>query len=246
VCVDQRAAAAGTRLESSVRAKCNDSENVGNGWIVSLSVSSGIPRADRKRRLLQPFPCLRPEPVGAGQYIAVGAEVTIASSRQERIDAAHAILDVPFWGAAAAIKHATPRIRPGGSIGLTTGTVGQRPVPGAALAAAGAGATEGLVRGLAVELAPIRVNTVRAGAVRTPLWDGVPDAQRDALFARLAQRTLTKTIGEPKQIAAAQIYLMQNQYGRSQVVQLGGDAAIAFVGCTCRAAAFGTIEAPKE
>ena len=67
---------------------------------------------------------------------------------------AHAILDVRFWGAVAVIKHAAPRIRPGGSIGLTTGTVGQRPVPGAALAAAGAGATEGLVRGLAVELAP--------------------------------------------------------------------------------------------
>ena len=76
---------------------------------------------------------------------------------------ARAILDVRFWGAVAVIKYAAPRIRPGGSIGLTTGTIGQRPVPGAALAAAGAGAAEGLVRGLAVELAPVRVNAVRAG-----------------------------------------------------------------------------------
>lgn len=60
----------------------------------------------------------------------------------------HAILDVRFWGAVAVIKQAPSRIRPGGSIGLTTGTVGQRPVPGAALAAAGAGAADGLVRGL--------------------------------------------------------------------------------------------------
>ncbi len=81
---------------------------------------------------------------------------------------ARAILDVRFWGAVAVIKHAAPRIRPGGSIGLTTGTVGQRPVPGAALAAAGAGAAEGLARGLAVELAPVRVNARwRGGAERT-------------------------------------------------------------------------------
>ena len=206
-----------------------------------------------------------------------GAEVTIASSRRERIDAAlselpdgcvgaaldvrdetqvagvfervgefdhlvftagdaftprpladlglsdaHASLEVRFWGAVTVIKHAAPRIRPGGSIGLTTGTVGQRPIPGAALAAAGAGATEGLVRGLAVELAPVRVNAVRAGAFRTPLWDGVPEAQREALFARLAQGTLTKTVGEPEQIAAAHIYLMQNQYVTGTVHTVDG------------------------
>ena len=206
-----------------------------------------------------------------------GAEVTIASSRQDRVDAAlhdlpdgctgaaldvrdeeqvvaffdrvgeldhlvftagdgftprplaalglrdaRAVLDVRFWGAVAVIKHAAPRIRPGGSVGLTTGTVGQRPVPGAALAAAGAGATEGLVRGLAVELAPIRVNAVRSGAVRTPMWDGIPEAQREVLFSRLAQGTLTGTVGEPDQIAAAHLYLMQNGYVTGTVQTVDG------------------------
>ncbi len=140
---------------------------------------------------------------------------------------AHAIFNVRFWGAVAVIKHAAARIRPGGSIGLTTGTVGQRPVPGAALAAAGAGAAEGLVRGLAVELAPVRVNAVRAGAFRTPLWDGVTEAQREALFARLAQRTLTGTIGEPQQIAAAHLYLMQNQYVTGTVQTVDGGLLLA-------------------
>lgn len=211
-----------------------------------------------------------------------GAEVTIASSRQERVDAAlgelpdgcagtaldvrdeaqvaalfervgeldhvaftagdtftprpladldlddaRAILDVRFWGAVTVIKHAAARIRPGGSIGLTTGTVGQRPVPGAALAAAGAGALEGLVRGLAVELAPVRVNAVRAGAVRTPLWDGVPEEQRETLFSRLAQNTLTRTVGEPEQIATAHLYLMQNEYVTGTVNTVDGGLLLA-------------------
>ncbi len=140
---------------------------------------------------------------------------------------ARAVLDVRFWGAVAVIKYAALRIRPGGSIALTTGTIGQRPRPGAALAAAGAGATEGLVRGLAVELAPVRVNAVRAGAFRTPLWDGIPDSQREVLFAHLAQGTLTGTVGEPDQIAAAHLYLMQNSYVTGTVQTVDGGLLLA-------------------
>jgi NAD(P)-dependent dehydrogenase (short-subunit alcohol dehydrogenase family) len=140
---------------------------------------------------------------------------------------AHAVLEVRFWGAVGVIRSAAPRIRTGGSIALTTGTVGQRPVPGAALAAAGAGAAEGLVRGLAVELSPVRVNAVRAGAIRTPLWDGVPEAQREALFARMSQRTLLGTIGEPEQIARAHLYLMQNGYVTGTVLTVDGGLLLA-------------------
>src|SRR5438876_977061 len=95
----------------------------------------------------------------------------------------------------------------GGSSGMGLATA-----RAAALAGAGAGAAEGLVRGLAVELAPVRVNAVRAGAVRTPMWHAIPPPQREAIFARMAQGTLTGTIGEPEQIAAAHMYLMHNEY----------------------------------
>ncbi len=140
---------------------------------------------------------------------------------------ARAVLDVRFWGAVEVIRSAAPRIRMGGSIALTTGTVGQRPVPGAALAAAGAGAAEGLVRGLAAELAPVRVNAVRAGAIRTPLWDAVPEPQREAVFARLAQRTLLGTMGEPEEIALAYLYLMQNRYVTGTVLTIDGGLLLA-------------------
>ena len=89
-----------------------------------------------------------------------------------------------------------------GSIALTTGTVGQRPVPGAALAAAGAGAAEGLVRGLAAELAPVACQRGRAGAIRTPMWDGIPEPQREALFARLAQGTCLERSANRSRLAA--------------------------------------------
>jgi NAD(P)-dependent dehydrogenase (short-subunit alcohol dehydrogenase family) len=140
---------------------------------------------------------------------------------------AHAVLEVRFWGAVGVIRSAAPRIRTGGSIALTTGTIGQRPVRGLALASAGVGAAEGLVRGLAAELAPVRVNAVRAGAIRTPLWDGVPDLQREGVFARLAQRTLLGTIGEPEEIALAHLYLMQNHYVTGTVLTVDGGLLLA-------------------
>ena len=109
-----------------------------------------------------------------------------------------------------------------GSIVLTSGTIGVRPTPGAALAASGAGAIEGLTRGLAVELAPIRVNAVRPGVIRTPMWDRIPEPQRETLFTTLAERTLTKTIGEADQIAATHLFLMENRFVTGTVLTVDG------------------------
>ncbi|MFP3464265.1 SDR family oxidoreductase [Leifsonia sp. SIMBA_070] len=155
-----------------------------------------------------------------------GDEFTPRPLAELDLQDARAVLDVRFWGAVTVVKHALGRLRPTGSISLTTGTVGQRPRPGAALAAAGAGAAEGLVRGLAVELAPVRVNAVRAGAVKTPMWDGIPASQRDAMFAQLAQATLVGAVGEPEQIAMAHLYLMQNDFVTGTILDVNGGALL--------------------
>jgi NAD(P)-dependent dehydrogenase (short-subunit alcohol dehydrogenase family) len=155
-----------------------------------------------------------------------GDSVTPRPLTQVTMEEARQLLEVRFWGTVAAVKHAAPRIRPGGSIVLTSGTIGVRPSPGTALAAGSVAATEGLTRGLAVELAPVRVNAVRAGAIRTPLWDPVPAERRPALFAALAERTLTKTLGEPDQIAAAHLYLMGNSFVTGTVLTVDGGAVL--------------------
>ena len=60
-----------------------------------------------------------------------------------------------------------PRLRPGGSIVLTSGTIGVRPTPGAALAASSAGAIEGLTRGLGALGLPGALGRLGHGARRT-------------------------------------------------------------------------------
>lgn len=142
------------------------------------------------------------------------------------LDEARRQFDVRFWGAVAVAKHSAPRIRPGGSITLTSGTVAVRPVPGAALASAGACATEGLARGLAFDLAPIRVNAVRCGAVRTPLWNAIPEPQRETVLETFAQRALTKTVGTAEQVAATHLYLMDNQFVTGTVLTVDGGSVL--------------------
>jgi NAD(P)-dependent dehydrogenase (short-subunit alcohol dehydrogenase family) len=155
-----------------------------------------------------------------------GNTVTPRALTAVTLEEARQLSEVRFWGAVTAVKHAAPRIRPGGSIVLTSGTIGVRPSRGTALAASSAAAIEGLARGLAVELAPVRVNAVRPGAIRTPLWDAVPPERRTALFAALAERTLTKTVGEADQIAAAHLYLMGNQFVTGTVLTVDGGALL--------------------
>jgi NAD(P)-dependent dehydrogenase (short-subunit alcohol dehydrogenase family) len=49
---------------------------------------------------------------------------------------------------------------------------------------------EAFTRALAVELAPIRVNAVSPGFVRTPQWSDIPEADREAMYRDVGARLL--------------------------------------------------------
>jgi NAD(P)-dependent dehydrogenase (short-subunit alcohol dehydrogenase family) len=142
--------------------------------------------------------------------------------------AGRAFFETRYWGALWAAKHAASRIRPGGSITFTSGSVATRPDPGTSMPAAVTGAVESLTRALAVELAPagIRVNTVRPGPVRTGLWDGtVPDPQ--AVYDDFSARIPAGRVGEPGEIAAAFSYLMTSQFTTGTVLTVDGGSVLA-------------------
>jgi NAD(P)-dependent dehydrogenase (short-subunit alcohol dehydrogenase family) len=135
--------------------------------------------------------------------------------------------EVRFWGVYLSTKAAAPYIRPGGSITLTNGIVAIRPWKGWALTSAVAGAVESLTRGLALDLAPIRVNAVCAGVVKTPLWSGMSEQEREAMYADVAKKLPVGRIGDPEDIAETYLYLIQSGFTTGQVVVIDGGAAIA-------------------
>ncbi|PPQ93162.1 hypothetical protein CVT25_002389 [Psilocybe cyanescens] len=82
-------------------------------------------------------------------------------SNIDSVEEGQGIFTVQFWGPFILARHA--KFHPGGSLTLTSGVVGQRPSPGVPLGSSATMALEGLTRGLAVDLAPVRVNLVCPG-----------------------------------------------------------------------------------
>jgi NAD(P)-dependent dehydrogenase (short-subunit alcohol dehydrogenase family) len=132
------------------------------------------------------------------------------------------VFEARFWGAVTAVKHAAPRIRPGGSVTLTSGATAVRPTGRTTLADASAGAVETLTRGFAIELAPVRVNAVRPGTILTPRLTGIAEPQREPLFKALAARTLVKKMGQPDEVAEAFLFLMGNGFVTGSVITVDG------------------------
>ena len=125
---------------------------------------------------------------------------------------ARAAFDSKFWGQYHAAKYGTPKLHAGGSITLFAGAYSQRPTPGASVVAAINSAIEGLGRALAVELSPIRVNVISAGVVDTPLYAGLEEEKRAAMFKAVASSLPVKRIGKPEDIAQMVLFLMDNGF----------------------------------
>jgi NAD(P)-dependent dehydrogenase (short-subunit alcohol dehydrogenase family) len=134
--------------------------------------------------------------------------------------------ELRYWAALAAVKYGSPHIRKDGSIVLTTGIAGQRPQKGWVIAASVCGTIEALTRALAVELAPIRVNAVSPGVVRTNLWQTMSAPERERLFESVGNSLPVGRVGEASEIAQAYLFLMQEGFSTGQTIVVDGGTVL--------------------
>lgn len=120
--------------------------------------------------------------------------------------------DGKFWGQVRCVRAAAPKLSPDGSVVLMSGAASARPPKGAALYAAANGAIEAFGRGLAVDLAPIRVNVVAPGTIDGDLWARRSAEVRDAAFAGQAAGSLIGRPGREDEIAQAVLFLLTNGF----------------------------------
>jgi NAD(P)-dependent dehydrogenase (short-subunit alcohol dehydrogenase family) len=139
--------------------------------------------------------------------------------------ALRAAMDTRFWGCFYTAKYAAPKMPPDGSITFTTGTATRKPMPSGSVVTASCGAVEAFARGLAVDLAPIRVNAIAPGLIATPLHErrGGKEAAAKRL-EQMAARLPLKRAGRPEEVADAVLFLMKNQFvtGITLTVDGGG------------------------
>jgi len=155
-----------------------------------------------------------------------GENISLNNLNETDLTIARQFFTVRFWGALAAVKYAAPFINKGGSISLMSGIASTRPGKGWGIASAICGAMEGFVRAMAVELAPIRVNCVVPGVVKTNLWNGIPEADRLSFYDATANKLPVQRVGEAEDIAQAYLYLIRQRYGTGQALVADGGALL--------------------
>ncbi|HMF70623.1 MAG TPA: SDR family oxidoreductase [Flavitalea sp.] len=153
-----------------------------------------------------------------------GENIEMSMVADTDIEKGKDFFSIRFWGAFAAIKYGKDHINEGGSMTLMSGNFGQRPSKGYSLGAAICGAMDAFTRAMAVELAPIRVNNIAAGVIKTNLWNNLSEADREGFYKYLESILLLKRVGEAEDIAQAFVYLMKQSYttGQSLIIDGGG------------------------
>lgn len=132
---------------------------------------------------------------------------------------AQAAFEIRMWGMLRTIDKALPYLAENGSLVLTGGLLAHRPMPGQAISSAITGAVEHLVKGLAIDLAPRRVNIVVTGLIATEVWSQMPD---EALKNMVGDQPLRRA-GDLAEAAEAYLSFMRSTYttGQSMIVDGG-------------------------
>jgi NAD(P)-dependent dehydrogenase (short-subunit alcohol dehydrogenase family) len=126
----------------------------------------------------------------------------------------------PLLIAQHAQKHLTPG--PASSITLTSGVSGEKPIPGWTVTSSYLAGLQGMMRGLALDLKPTRVNLVSPGGVDTEMWDVLDGEARQGVVAELARQTTTGRVGRVKDIAEAYLYCLRDWNLSGSVISSNG------------------------
>ncbi len=151
---------------------------------------------------------------------AVGGERTLKPFLEQTEDQFKAAYD-KLWGYAKVVRTGAPYLAEDGAITLVSGSPARKIKPvQSALSCVGA-SVENLVRCLAVELAPIRVNVVSPGTVDTAMFDWMGEEKTDKLKAMTGTH-LIKRAGTAEEVAAGIIFVMQNGFVTGTTIDVDG------------------------
>ncbi|MDE1188116.1 MAG: SDR family oxidoreductase [Pantoea sp.] len=164
---------------------------------------------------------------GSFDHVVVSAAQTPGGLvRELALSDAYSAMDSKFWGAYRVARAVSINER--GSLTFISGFLSVRPGQWVLQGAINA-AIESLGRGLALELAAqkVRVNTVSPGMIATPLWEGLPEADRQKMYEDTAATLPARVMGQPEDIANAIFYLASTPYATGSTVLVDGGGAIA-------------------
>lgn len=161
---------------------------------------------------------------GLDHVVSTAADIEGAYQLLPALDlkAAQKVVESKLYGPLLLAKHGAPRLAVTGSMTFVSGIAAYRPAARGSVVASVNAALEGLVRALAVELAPIRVNAVSPGWVDTTIWAQVAGDRKDETLSAMAERLPVGRIGQPDDIADAIAFLIGNGFTTGTTLHVEG------------------------
>lgn len=130
--------------------------------------------------------------------------------------------EAKFWAYFSLAQDSLPYLKPSGSITFVSAGSARSALPGTAGLSAINSAIEGLVRPLAVEMKPLRINAVAPGVIDTAWWDRMPEDLKRNTFKKFAAATPAGRIGRPEDVAEAIVFLIGNTFMTGCVLECDG------------------------
>ncbi|WP_175671765.1 SDR family oxidoreductase [Burkholderia ambifaria] len=143
------------------------------------------------------------------------------------VDYLRRAFDERVWAAVHTLRTLGDRLAADGSITFISGVLADRPnAYGTAILASASAAMEALARGLVLELAPRRVNTVSPGTTDTPLLARTLGDGRDAYVNALKEKLPLHRLGTADEVGAAVVFLMSNGFMNGETIHIDGGARL--------------------
>lgn len=130
------------------------------------------------------------------------------------------------WGYANVVRFGAPHLPADGSIVLVSGSPARRTKPGMVAVSAAGAAVEALVRAVAPEITPKRLNVVSPGVIDTPM-NPLQGAKREAAYAQATAGHLIPRAGTPAEVTRAIVFLIENDFVTGTTVDVDGGWLVA-------------------
>ncbi|WP_274652711.1 SDR family oxidoreductase [Paenibacillus humicola] len=154
--------------------------------------------------------------------ISVSGAKGAGSFRELSLDELRAGFEAKFWPQLLCAQSSLKTLNAKGSITFITSISARNVSEGVSGLSAINAALEAMVPNLALELAPLRVNAVSPGVIRTSWWNWMPEASRSEAFRHYADQSAVGRIGEPEDIAKSIVYLIDNSFVTGTVLEADG------------------------
>ncbi|MDP6692532.1 MAG: SDR family oxidoreductase [Alphaproteobacteria bacterium] len=126
-----------------------------------------------------------------------------------------------LWGYANVVRYGAGYLSDNGSIVLVSGTPARKTKPGQVAIGSVGGAVETLVRAVAPEIAPRRINVVSPGTIDTPMVAAEGD-ERTAFYAKATAKNVIPRAGTADEVAQGIIFMIENDFVTGTTIDVDG------------------------